>query len=332
MKCPNCSKTIPDTAKFFAYCGTAFKSDSYASKPGCLYFLGSCFSKIRLKRRYLVLLVLVTTGFLLWFSDTVYDGGIVQRPLQDWSFQLRQTISPYQIRVERRGNDNAEMVFVPAGEFTMGSPASIPFHSYSHMDVPLDEHPQHVIYLDAFWIDKHEVTNAQYKKCVDDGGCKPPSAKIALGYNNFPFGSASWEEANLYCQWTGKRLSTEAEWEKAARGTDGRIWPWGNSFDENRLNYWGSDRDDLTPVDYFLSGASPYGALNMAGNVGEWVADWYDRSYYTNSPPSNPKGPSAGNEKVWRGGGFNNVFTDARAASRFHRNPSKPSLGFRCTQ
>jgi formylglycine-generating enzyme required for sulfatase activity len=205
--------------------------------------------------------------------------------------------------------DNAPpMVFVPAGEFTMGS-------SDADKDAYGDEKPQHTVYLDAFWMDKYEVTNAQYKKCVDAGKCSRPSESKSYtrssyygnaSFDNYPVIYVSWNDAKTYCEWAGKRLPTEAEWEKAARGADGRIYPWGNTFDISKVN---AERKvgDTTEVGAYPAGASPYGALDMAGNVWEWVADWYSANYYASSPRNNPTGPSSGQYRVVRGGAWLNL-------------------------
>jgi formylglycine-generating enzyme required for sulfatase activity/tRNA A-37 threonylcarbamoyl transferase component Bud32 len=230
----------------------------------------------------------------------------------------------------------AEMVSVLAGEFKMGSSDADRYASD-------DEKPQHTVYLDAFWIDKYEVTNALYKKCVDAGKCQSPNPTESYSrrwyygiskFDNYPVIYVSWNDAKAYCEWAGKRLPTEAEWEKAARGTDGRIYPWGNAFDKNRLNSSEGGRGDTTPVDSFPSGASPYGALDMAGNVWEWVADWHDSAYYTNSPRNNPKGPSSGQYRVLRGGAWNYGQRSVRAASRDGYDPGTriDYVGFRCAQ
>jgi formylglycine-generating enzyme required for sulfatase activity/tRNA A-37 threonylcarbamoyl transferase component Bud32 len=230
----------------------------------------------------------------------------------------------------------AEMVSVLAGEFKMGSSDADRYASD-------DEKPQHTVYLDAFWIDKYEVTNALYKKCVDAGKCQSPNPTESYSrrwyygiskFDNYPVIYVSWNDAKAYCEWAGKRLPTEAEWEKAARGTDGRIYPWGNAFDKNRLNSSEGGRGDTTPVDSFPSGASPYGALDMAGNVWEWVADWHDSAYYTNSPRNNPKGPSSGQYRVLRGGAWNYNQYYVRAAYRIYNIPDLRNnyVGFRCAQ
>jgi formylglycine-generating enzyme required for sulfatase activity len=231
--------------------------------------------------------------------------------------------------------DNAPMVFVPAGDFTMGS-------SDADKDAASDEKPQHTVYLDAFWIDKYEVTNAQYKKCVDAGKCSRPSESKSYtrssyygnaSFDNYPVIYVSWNDAKTYCEWAGKRLPTEAEWEKAARGADGRIYPWGNTFDISKVN---AERKvgDTTEVGAYPAGASPYGALDMAGNVWEWVADWYSANYYASSPRNNPMGPSSGQYRVVRGGAWFNDGHDVRAAVRDRSTPTYAydSVGFRCAR
>ncbi|MDE3089110.1 MAG: SUMF1/EgtB/PvdO family nonheme iron enzyme, partial [Chloroflexota bacterium] len=214
----------------------------------------------------------------------------------------RYTPTPY-ARQTRIVSD-APMVYVPAGEFTMGS------NDYDW------EKPPHTVYLDGFWIDKYEVTNALYKKCVDSGTCKvadmgeyDPSGKP-----NRPVVQVTWYDANTFCQWAGKRLPTEAEWEKAARGTDARTWPWGNDWNPSKLNSWDAGPHTTTDVGTYPQGASPYGALDMAGNVWEWVADWYSSNYYANSPKNNPKGPDSGGYRVMRGGSWDNNQISVRAA------------------
>lgn len=191
------------------------------------------------------------------------------------------------------------MVYVQAGDFIMGGKGES------------DEQPQHSIYLDSFWIDKYEVTNALYKRCVDAGVCWTPSRASSKTRNeyynnpthdNYPVIYVSWDDANRYCNWAGKRLPTEAEWEKAARGTDGRAYPWGNMPNSSLANEIDGTRGDTKAVGSYPAGASPYGAMDMAGNVWEWIADWYDASYYAYSPRENPKGPQMGRYKVMRGG------------------------------
>ncbi len=226
--------------------------------------------------------------------------------------------------------DGMVQVFVPAGAFEMGSDSG-----YS------DERPVHTVTLDAFWIDRTEVTNAMYALCVNAGACQPPSGSISSTrssyYGNSQFGNypvifVSWNDAKAYCEWAGRRLPTEAEWEKAARGTDGRIYPWGNaSPDSTLLNFYGNV-GDTAEVGSYPSGASPYGALDMAGNVSEWVAGWYGAGYY-NSRSDNPAGPSSGDYRVLRGGSWFVEPYFARAAFRGRFGPDDPMFhGFRCSR
>ena len=173
-----------------------------------------------------------------------------------------------------------------------------------------DEKPVHIVYLDAYWIDKTEVTNAEYAKCESARVCKPPISYESLTrfsyygteqYANYPVVYVTWTQAKTFCLWSGARLPTEAEWEKAARGTDGRIYPWGNYYTTSALLNYNSNVGDTTAVGKYPSGASIYGALDMSGNVWEWVADWYDASYYASSSSTNPTGPASGGTRVLRG-------------------------------
>jgi len=234
----------------------------------------------------------------------------------------RATATP--IAGQTRVVSDAPMVYVPAGDFTMGS------NDYD------SEKPPHTVYLDAFWIDKFEVTNALYKKCVDVGKCSAPSERKFYNaqYDNYPVIYVSWNDANAFCAWAGKRLPTEAEWEKSARGTDGRVYPWGSAFDKNLVNSFEGGKGDTTTVGSYPGGVSPYGAMDMAGNVWEWVADWYDEKYYSNSPRNNPKGPSSGQYRVLRGGSWVGLQKGVRASVRFLNLPDDRSsgVGFRCAQ
>ena len=242
------------------------------------------------------------------------------------------------------------MVYVPAGDFLMGS-------IDGDKNADSDEKPQHTVYLDAFWIDKYEVTNALYKKCVDAGKCSAPRHNASYTrssyygnaqYNNYPVISVTWDDAINYCAFSNNQLPTEAQWEKAARGTDARIYPWGNAWDGTRANFcdkncpfdW-KDKDaddkyaDTAPVGGYPNGASPSGALDMAGNVLEWVADWYDPSYYASTPRNNPKGPSSGQYRVVRGGSWISIMGSIRAAFRDLVIPDdrySGDLGFRCVE
>jgi formylglycine-generating enzyme required for sulfatase activity/tetratricopeptide (TPR) repeat protein len=247
-----------------------------------------------------------------------------------------------------RAVDTTPMITIPAGDFLMGS-------SNADGDAGDDEKPQHTVLVNAFSIDKFEVTNAQYKKCVDAGRCSPPSSTRSATrssyygnsqFDNFPVIYVSWNDANTYCAWAGKRLPTEAEWEKAARGTDARIYPWGNLWDGTRLNFCDRNcsfnyRDsavndgyaDTSPAGAFAGDASPYGVMDLAGNVSEWVADWYSETFYRNAPRSNPTGASSGQYRDVRGGAWTMARPQVRAANR-ERSASPgertDDIGFRC--
>lgn len=217
------------------------------------------------------------------------------------------------------------MVEIPAGEFMMGS------------DERMNEQPKHEVYLDLFFIDKYPVTNIQYKRFVDDTDHKPPShweaGSYPLGQAAHPVTNVNWEDAAAYAKWVGKRLPTEAEWEKAARGADELKYPWGNDFDESKCNSAESEIHRTTRIgDYSPASDSPYGVCGMAGNVWEWVNDWYDRGYYRNAPRSNPSGPDSGKHKVLRGGSWGSHSPNVRCASRFDAPPeeAKNKYGFRC--
>jgi hypothetical protein len=216
------------------------------------------------------------------------------------------------------------VVHVPDGEFLMGSDAS----PYSF------ERPEHIVYLDAYWIDQTEVSNTQYRRCVEAEVCAAPKSWEDPNSNaDDQPALVAWEAAQAYCEWVGGRLPTEAEWEKAARGTDGRRWPWGNEFEPGRANLSGEE-DGYTgtsPVGVFPDGASPYGLLDMAGNAAEWVSDWWDPEYYDRSPARNPTGPAGGDEKVIRGSIANagGGPEKCRCVARFSRATSD-EVGFRC--
>ncbi len=258
-----------------------------------------------------------------------------------------------------------DFVYVPAGPFKMGD---------NFGDGESRERPVHVVELDAFYIGKYEVTNGDWKKFRDDpgyddpkfwpGGRVVPKDQIPYwtqpqnhgggtpGSDNYPVIGVNWDAATAYCNWlsakTGKkyRLPTEAEWEKAARGTDQRRFPWGNEIDHSYANYTGSQQYDTVRVVGFYDGsmregfptrsnASPYGAFDMAGNVMEWCQDWYSRDYYSVSPRKNPKGPASGAYRVVRGGSFFMEPQDLRTYARSAAWPSFQAhrmIGFRAVR
>ena len=233
------------------------------------------------------------------------------------------------------------MVLIPAGEFMMGC--------NEENFCGVNEYPYHRVYLDDFYIDKHEVTVEQYGQCVQAGKCRKSGSKRDKeccnqrypDRGNHPINCIDWQQARKYCQWAGKRLPTEAEWEKAARGTDGRKYPWGDQTAScdyavmyEKGNGDGCGRNSTWPVGSRPAGASPYGVMDMVGNVWEWVADWYDENYYSKSPPSNPQGPSSGEYPIQRGGSWKGTHVSLRAGFRYDLNPIARSCygGVRCVR
>lgn len=224
--------------------------------------------------------------------------------------------------------DDAPMVLIPAGEFEMGS-----------NDGEDDEKPVHTVYLDAFYMDKYEVTNALYKKFMDATGYKAPAYWNDKRFNDpqHPVVGVSWKDANEYCKWAGKRLPTEAEWEKAARGgLVGKKYPWGDTLTHNDANYSGKGDKDIWKYTSSVGSFPPngYGLYDMAGNVYEWCADWYGSNYYASSPKSNPAGQSSGLVRVLRGGSWSHLNdSNLRTAYRNYYDPTYVYnyLGFRCS-
>jgi eukaryotic-like serine/threonine-protein kinase len=207
-----------------------------------------------------------------------------------------------------RSKDGAVMVYVPEGDFIMGS-----------NDAGTDEKPQHNVFLIEYWIDQTEVTNEMYEKCQKDRACRNPgTSQRASKYDDYPVASINWIDAKSYCTWADARLPTEAQWEKAARGTDGRSYPWGNELDPAKY-YLPPKPGDFAfihkPVGSYPEGISPYGALDMTGSVFEWVNDMYSATYYINSPSANPIGAAdLEDSHFYRGGDY--VGYDLRVFSR----------------
>lgn len=262
------------------------------------------------------------------------------------------------------------MILIPAGEFTMGTPEG--------SDGLADEHPERRVFVGNFYLDRFEVTNDAYFEFVLATGHRiPENAKpsATLWTHGFPLPqikthpvvNVSWEDAVAYCRWTGKRLPTEAEWEKAARGTDGRRYPWGNDWDFSKANsasFWAGRTIDFQsgadweafwikgegariakekgvrgeiltmPVGSFPSGLSPYGIYDLAGNAAEWVQDWYDPNYYRSAPLNDPPGPVRGAIKAMRGGSWLKPAVSLRTTDRdWGLMDSRPSgTGFRCAK
>ncbi len=234
-----------------------------------------------------------------------------------------------------RERDSVPMVNVPEGRFIRGS---------GQAAGRADERPRRMIYLDAFLIDAYEVTNAQYLKFIAATGNKEPfnvygtgSLFEVKGIETLPVVQVTWHDAADYCQWVGKRLPTEAEWEKAARGTEERPYPWGNTAPSgHRVNFnraWVAT-ETLLPVGSLPDGVSPYGVHDMAGNVREWVQDWYAKDYYQIAPDRNPPGPETGLLKVIRGGSWHSFESDIRAAARGKGGFALKThgIGFRCAR
>ena len=243
--------------------------------------------------------------------------------------------------------DGMTLVYVPAGEFTMGNKAEkgVAICKSSGLSCSLGwfmyQEPPHKVYLDAFWVDQTEVTNAMYAACVKTGKCNVPDSNKSYTrenyygnseFDNYPVIFVTWEDAKAYCAWSGRRLPTEAEWEKAARGTDERMYPWGNDPPNNDLVNYRHIRLDTIAVGSIPKGVSPYGTLDTSGNVWEWVNDWYEETYYSVSPASNPLGPDSGTEHVLRGGAFGSGVYNTNATFRLISKPAETYawFGFRC--
>ncbi len=239
----------------------------------------------------------------------------------------------------------ADMVLVAAGPFRMG---------LDDARVDADERRVHIVELSDFYIDKYEVTNSQFAQFVEatgyvtraeKGGAEEREDGISWrhpqggggdvsGRWEHPVVYVSWYDAQAYCNWLGKRLPSEAEWEKSARGLDGRFFPWGKTFDVGRANVWGEEDGfaATAPVGRFALGKSPYGVEDMAGNVWEWCGDWYGE--YGGRPEVDPQGAEEGKFKVLRGGSWTNKWHAVRATNRFKVLPVERSgfVGFRCAK
>ena len=259
--------------------------------------------------------------------------------------------------VQRFGKDNAEMVYVPAGNFIYGNEA-----------------PTRTVSLDAYWIDKYEVTNDLFQQFVTATGYKTDAEKLGWGWEystkwdqingltwrtprgasstitdklKHPVTLVSWNDATAYCTWTDKRLPTEAQWEKAARGLDGRSYPWGNTWEGTKLNFCDTNcgypwkdasandgQAESAPVGSYAAGASPFGALDMMGNAWEWVADWFSPDYAKTAAATSPTGPASGTSKVIRGGAFSidSQYTRTTGRVGFPQDWRERSVGFRCAR
>ena len=315
-----------------------------------------------------LVLIIAFIGYLLWqgiptVTPATSSATKTKTPLAAFTpIPPTETIVPTPtvgLGSTMLGKDDATLVYVPKGEFTMGSDADDAlaecqkYGTGCQRDWFTNEEPPHSVLLDAFWIDKTEVTNAMYAKCVKEGSCKKPantSSETHPSYygnsefDNYPVIYVDWSMSNTYCSWAGRRLPTEAEWEKAARGTKASTYPWGNTLDGTALNFcdvncaydWANKSfndsfADVSPVGNYPSGQSVYGALDLAGNVWEWVNDWYD--VYPGSELS-ISSEFKQKYRVLRGGSWYYSDVNARSAYRLSNSPDNTfnNVGFRCAQ
>ena len=275
----------------------------------------------------------VATGLRPHSADTVASKQGVAGEQQPRSYHVKENIQQGQPLSQDQPAAKLEdrsMALVPAGEFTMGS-----------FTGDVDEQPVHRVYVNAFAMDRYQVSVGQYAKFLEaTSQAAPPDWSIMnkSRHQTRPVVNVDWADADAYCTWAGKRLPTEAEWEKAARGTDGRIYPWGNElptgFHANMRKEKWSDHWVLSPVGMYEEGKSPYGIYDMAGNVWEWISDWYDADYYASSPSENPTGPLKGQSKVIRGGSWGSGPKDLRSTDRESHLLSARGMGtgFRCAK
>ncbi len=287
----------------------------------------------------LLLLFIIVLGVAVWNLDfgmsllRAYQNGTltIERIRFDIAaFDIGQPVASAPTRTQTSAKDGMIQVYIPEGKFLMGDVN----------ETNGKDSPAHIVYLDAFWMDQIEVTNGMYEKCVKVGGCTTPTINFnpyygKWVYRDYPVVYVTWFQADEYCQWAGRRLPTEAEWEKAARGIDGRPYPWGNTPPNPRLaNFDLGLRGEAISAYRYPLGASPYGVLNMAGNVREWIADWFAPDYYRNSPLANPKGPASGTERSLRSGSYNENQKEIAVYRRYNHDPKSPGLsrGFRCAQ
>jgi len=273
---------------------------------------------------------------IFWMAYDVWKTGQEKRRLRMTATQETavQTVARDFSKLSMmKSEDGQWMVLIPEGPFPMGS---------LEAEGDSDEVPQRTLYLSAFYIDLHEVTWAEFKKFIEATGFPQPVVPVfqddlsLIMTPDQPVVGVSWEQARAYCQWVGERLPTEAEWEKAARGERDSKWPWGDTFGEGLANTEGVEDGYpyTTPPGQFELGRSAYGLYDMAGNVAEWVSDWYDPRYYHAGPFRDPKGPEAGKHRVYRGGSWNDSSANVRTAKRFAAAPHQASavIGFRCAR
>ena len=345
--CRNCSQQIPVDANFCPYCTHPTSSRLWIW--------------VSTHRKGIALGFALIVAFLIWraprhepppepaptevpallMSTIAPPASPNAPPTSTPTMTPTSSPTPTVVVTKTASTDGMVQVYIPAGEFSMG------FDSGED-----NEKPVHTVYLDGYWIDQTEVTNAQYTLCLTAGSCDEPfdlDSQISdrfgdSEYANHPVVFVDWNQANAYCTWAGRSLPTEAEWEKAARGTDGRTYPWGSVFDGEKVNYcdvncWAEGWKDpnnndgyatTSPVGTYPDGASPYGALDMAGNAYEWVLDWSGQ--YASEPQSNPLGPDTGTEHILRGGSWGDDRNHITATIRSDEAPDfkRDFIGFRC--
>ncbi len=271
-------------------------------------------------------------GIVSWSNTLIV--ATLPAPKANGTYTLSVIVSGHAVSVPHTIQNPVGMSFVPSGAFLMGSNAWP------------DQQPVHTVTLDAFWIDTSEVTVLDYGTCLSAGACTAPVSSGGpcnwgvAGRGLHPINCVHWNHAASYCAWAGKRLPTEAEWEKGARGTDARTYPWGETTPTcsqavfNEGSGQGCGLGSTWPVGSKPLGDSPYGLHDMAGNAYEWVNDWYSATYYSVSPAANPSGPASGTEKVLRGGswlfGADNLPTTIRPG--FDPSLSDTDIGFRCAR
>ncbi len=285
-------------------------------------------------------IIFVFASFILMIGALVYESYKAKQ-MRQLALSITTEAKPMVVAAAQDfsmyktliGDEGREMVQISEGPFVMGSRDN---------DSDPDEKPEHQAYLKTYFIDKHEVTQDSYDRFlkmtkrvkrkieVFEGDpaklLKPESPAIAV----------TWDDAEAYCKWAGKRLPTEAEWEKAARGEGKRRYPWGDEFVVGYANIDGSEDgfQYLASPGSFESGRSPFGIYDMTGNVGEWVADFYDENFYRSSPYRDPKGPDQGEQRVIRGGSWRETKRNVRSSKRFQAKPWRHDItvGFRCAK